>query len=176
VTRERIESKRLANDARQGVEGLPQISGSGCEVNPCVREAAQPGGNWARSSPTQPNSAPSRTGSSHPLGDMISGQSHGVAATDDRAIRFCRTSTATNRGGDVESIVTVRRSRLVGGGMALTGGYEDYGWKALAGRTGLPGTKGRGHPVPVGAAASAAAWARLSRHPRGVSFQISRCR
>ncbi len=36
--------------------------------------------------------------------------------------------------------------------MALTGGCEDYGWKALAGRTGLPGTKGRGHPVPVGAA------------------------
>ena len=59
--------------------------------------------------------------------------------------------------------------------MALTGGCEDYGWKALAGRTGLPGTKGRGHPLPVGAAASAAAWARLSRHPRGVSFQISRC-
>ncbi len=43
--------------------------------------------------------------------------------------------------------------------MALTGGCEDYGWKALAGRTGLPGTKGRGHPVPVGAADSAAAWA-----------------
>ena len=74
-----------------------------------------------------------------------------------------------------ESFVTVRRSRLVGGGMALTGGCEDYGWKALAGRTELPGTKGRGHPVPVGAAASAAAWARLSRHPRGVSFHISRC-
>ncbi|MEY3535253.1 MAG: hypothetical protein RLZZ582_829 [Verrucomicrobiota bacterium] len=71
--------------------------------------------------------------------------------------------------------VTVRRSRLVGGGMALTGGCEDYGWKALASRTGLPGTKGRGHPVPVGAADSAAAGARLSRHPRGVSFQISRC-
>ena len=73
------------------------------------------------------------------------------------------------------SNVTVRRSRLVGGGMALTGGCEDYGWKALASRTGLPGTKGRGHPVPVGAADSAAAGARLSRHPRGVSFQISRC-
>ena len=36
-------------------------------------------------------------------------------------------------------------------------------------------SNGRGHPVPVGAATSAAAWARLSRHPRGVSFQISRC-
>ncbi len=72
-------------------------------------------------------------------------------------------------------VVTDRRSRLVGGGMALTGGCEDYGWKALAGRTELPGTKGRGHPVPVGAAASAFAWARLSRHPRGVSFHISRC-
>ena len=34
---------------------------------------------------------------------------------------------------------------------------------------------GRGPPVPVGSAASASTRAQLSRHPRGVSFQISRC-
>ena len=119
VTRERIESKRLANDARQGVEGLPQIGSPGCEVNPCVREKAQHGGNWARSSPTQPNSAPSGTRSFHPLGDTISGQSHGVAAADDRAGGFCRTSTATNRGGDVGSIP---RPALLAGGLAPSTG------------------------------------------------------
>ncbi len=115
MTRERIESKRLANDARQGVEGLPQIRGPSCEVNPCVREEAQHGGNWARSSPTQPNSAPSGTRSFHPLGATISGQSHGVAAADDRAVRFCRTSTATKRGGDGGS---PSRPALLAGGLA----------------------------------------------------------
>ena len=117
VTRKRIESKRLANDARQGVEGLPQIRGPGCEVNPCVREEAQHGGKWARSSPTQPNSAPSGTRSFHPLGATISGQSHCVAAADDRAVRFCRTSTATNRGVAVGSIT---RPALLAGGLALS--------------------------------------------------------
>ena len=71
--------------------------------------------------------------------------------------------------------VTVRPSRMVEG---LTG----LDWEAgctlglTAVRTvSLVCSNRRGHPLPVGAATSAAALARLSRHPRGVSFQISRC-
>ena len=119
MTRERIEAKRLANDARQGVEGLPQIRSPGCEVNPCVREEAQHRGNSARSSPIQPKSAPSGTYSFHPLEPTISGQSPSVAAADDRAGRFCQTSTATNRGGDVGS--TTRPPPLADG-LALSTG------------------------------------------------------
>ena len=75
VTRKRIEAERLADDARQRVEGFPQVGGLGREVHPGVGEEAQHRGNWAKSSPTQPNSGPSGTRSFHPLGATISGQS-----------------------------------------------------------------------------------------------------
>ena len=71
--------------------------------------------------------------------------------------------------------VSVRPSRSVEGRMLLTG--------MLGGTPGLTGVwtvspvrrHGCSHPVLLSLAASAAAWARLSRQPRGVSFQISRC-
>ena len=113
VTRKQIGSKRLENDTSAGLEELPQIGGPSREVNPCLREEAQHGGNWARSSPTQPNSAPRMTRTSQPLWAPISGQSLGVAAAVDRPGRFCRTSTTTSLGGDKESIA--RPALLVGG-------------------------------------------------------------
>ena len=72
-------------------------------------------------------------------------------------------------------IVTVRPSRMVEGPNGI-----DWEARCALGLTGvrtisLVCSNRRGHPVPVGVAALAAAWARLSRHPRGVSFQISRC-
>ena len=76
---------------------------------------------------------------------------------------------------EIAKNVTVRPSRMVEGPNSID-------WEARcklrlsAVRTiSLVFSNRRGHPVPVGAATSAAAWARLSRHPRGVSFQISRC-
>ena len=111
----RIDSKRLANDARQGVEGLPQIRGSGREVNPRVREEAQHRGNWARSSLTQLNSAPRGTRSFQPLGATISGHSRGVAVADHQAVSCCRTSAETNRGVAVGSIT---RPALLAAGLA----------------------------------------------------------
>ncbi len=100
MTRKRIETERLADDARQGVERLPQVGGPGRKVHPGVGEEAQHWGNWAKSSPTQPNSAPSGTRSFHPLGATISGQSHDTEAGMGRPDRLCRTSTATNPAGD----------------------------------------------------------------------------
>ena len=77
--------------------------------------------------------------------------------------------------GKDASVVTVRPSRMVEG-------LNGLDWEAgctlglTAVRTvSLVCSNRRGHPLPVGAATSAAALARLSRHPRGVSFQISRC-
>ena len=86
-----------------------------------------------------------------------------------------RSSPSRSRGVAFRSFVTVRPSRMVEGPNGLD-------WEArctlglTAVRTFSPVCSNRrGHPVPVGAATSAAASARLSRHPRGVSFQISRC-
>jgi hypothetical protein len=100
VTRKRAEAERLADATRRGAESFPRIGGPGCEVNPCVLEEAQHGGNWARSSPIQPHSAPSGTSTFDPLGAMFSGQSPCVTAPGDQAVRFCQTSTAPNPGGE----------------------------------------------------------------------------
>jgi hypothetical protein len=57
--------------------------------------------------------SPAGNRSFHPLRSTISGQAQGVAAAADQAVRFYRTSTATNRGGDVGS--TLRPALLPGG-------------------------------------------------------------
>lgn len=96
VPRKRIEAERVADDAGQGIERLPKGGGTGCEVHPGVGQEAQHWGNWAKSSPTQPKSAPRGTRSFQPFGATISGQSDGAATAGGRGERLGRTSTATN--------------------------------------------------------------------------------
>ncbi len=114
VTRKRIEAERIADDAREGVEGLPQVGSPGRQVNLGVGEEAQHWGNWARSSPIQPNSVPSRTRSFHLLAATISGQSHGEAPMAGLSGRLYRTSRATNPAGD---------ERLISPTALRTGGW-----------------------------------------------------
>ena len=96
VTRKGIETERVADDAGQRIERLPKVGGPGCEVHPGVGQEAQHCGNWAKSSPTQPNSTPRGTRNFQPFGATISGQSHGAATAGGRGGRLGRSSTATN--------------------------------------------------------------------------------
>jgi hypothetical protein len=96
VTRKRIQAERVADNAGQRIERLPKVGGPGCEVHPGVGQETQHWGNWAKSLPTQPNSAPRGTRSFQPFGATISGHSEGVATAGGRGRRLGRTSTATN--------------------------------------------------------------------------------
>ena len=75
VPRQRIEPEIIADNACEGIERLPQGSGSNREIHPGVGQETQHRGNWAKSSPTQPHLAPGGTRSFQPLGATTSGQS-----------------------------------------------------------------------------------------------------
>ena len=67
VPRQRIEPERIADNACEGIELLPQVSGSSREIHPGVGEETQHRGNWAKSSLIQPHLAPGGTRSFQPL-------------------------------------------------------------------------------------------------------------
>ncbi len=100
MPRQRIEPERIADDACQGIERLPQVSGSSREIHPGIGEETQHRGNWAKSLLTQPHSAPGGTRNFQPLGATTSGQS-GLAVLGTG--RPDRNWTATKgEAGDVE--------------------------------------------------------------------------
>ena len=75
VSRQRIKPERIADNACEVIERLPQVSGSSREIHPGIGEETQHRGNWAKSSLTQPRSAPGGTRSFQPLGATTWGQS-----------------------------------------------------------------------------------------------------
>ena len=69
------------------------------QVHSAVGDKSQNWGNRARSSPAQPNSAPSGTHRFHQFGATFLDHSTGVPFAGGRGGRLGRTSAATNLGG-----------------------------------------------------------------------------